>query len=143
VKNFIPRWLNDFEAKVIEILENARDNFSRQYPDVKFSCYSGPWGQEIGVDGYVISLNCLWSEHLNKEIDLVDFAVYFTHIQTQPKFTSDISWVYPSGYIEDEFNGCDVAFNKVTAADFFAQLPELINSLEAALARGMPAEIIV
>ncbi len=138
MQKLLPNWLKVFESKLIEVLEKARCNFSVNYPDVKFTIFSDQWGQEIGVDGYIISLNCLWSEHLNKEIDLVDFAVYFIDIRTQPKFVSDICWVHPSGYIEDEFNGSDVFFNAVTEADFFAKLVKLIASLEAAVKRGEP-----
>ncbi len=147
MKDVLPDWLKVFESTLLEILEKTKCRLASNFPDVKISLYGDYWVQANGSDGYIIALSCHWPAHLQKEIDLVDFSAYFTDIRTQPKFTSDVCWAHPSGYIEAEFKGENILFDDATAAEFFRHLPKLIAALEVAITRGDPvstrAELVI
>lgn len=136
------------EEKLLPEFEEVAEKIRRETVNINVSVDGYSVGAATQYQGYGFCIDCILTDASSNESDNVALCVSLGHLTTIPKIDADVSWGYPSGYIEASFLNSWSSFPSENSTkvsneileDLYKTLPRLYEALFEALERRKPAD---
>ena len=132
--------VRELERRFLPALRRAEAEINAGFPGVRAEAWSQPHGQATDSPGYVIALSCYFPDAPADQPDEVTLELCVGGIGgPKPSLEADVIWGCPGQVELDLFPG-SVAMSEDAVQRIEAELPRLVQVLQAAVRRGRPGK---